>query len=247
MGAPVASGTLPGSTSGSCDSGSRVTRSSARSTYVRMLHGIGNIGSPWVGSVCACKTPRIRPPASTSATPATSAKQARAPIKPDAARSTTLRCPSLARTRAAEFGSETSREMNAGPWTALRRWVRVPALEAKQGVRAGCDDDVPADGVGRPAGGEEQVDNRPVCGALLSRRHRQRSDQLSRPDRPRAAAQPRVPPRRRCRSRGNGAAIGSWSSSRRERIMRNGRSHVELDLGTCVASEARVAVVLSAR
>lgn len=48
-----------------------------------MLRGIGNIGSPWVGSVCACKTPRIRPPASTSATPATSAKQARAPIKPD--------------------------------------------------------------------------------------------------------------------------------------------------------------------
>ena len=45
-----------------------------------MLRGIGNIGSPWVGAVCACKTPRIAPPASTSATPAASAKQARAPI-----------------------------------------------------------------------------------------------------------------------------------------------------------------------
>ena len=92
-------GPFAGSTSGSWDSSSRVTRSSARSTYVRMLRGIGNIGSPWVGAVCACKTPRIRPPASTSATPATSAKQARAPIKPDAAQLTTLRCPSLATSR----------------------------------------------------------------------------------------------------------------------------------------------------
>lgn len=57
---------------------------------------------------------------------------------------------------AAEFGPETSREMNAGPWTCLRRRVRVPALETKQGVRADRDDHVPADGVGRPAGGEQQ-------------------------------------------------------------------------------------------
>ena len=53
MAAPVASGTLAGSTSGSWDSSSRVTRSSARSTHVRMLRGIGNIGSPWIrAGVC---------------------------------------------------------------------------------------------------------------------------------------------------------------------------------------------------
>ena len=51
---------------------------------------------------------------------------------------------------------ETSRGVKAGPRTGLRRRVRVPALEAKQGVRADRDDDVPADGVGRPAGGEHE-------------------------------------------------------------------------------------------
>ena len=58
---------------------------------------------------------------------------------------------------AAEFGPETSRKMNAGPWTGLRCPVRVPALEAKQGVRADRDDDVPANSVGRPAGGDKYV------------------------------------------------------------------------------------------
>jgi hypothetical protein len=45
-------------------------------------------------------------------------------------------------------------EWKAGPWTAPRRGVRVPAPEEKQGVRADRDDDVRADGVARPAGGE---------------------------------------------------------------------------------------------
>jgi hypothetical protein len=75
-----------------------VTWSSARSTHVRSLRGIGNIGSPpWAGAVCACKSPPIGPPASTTATPATSAKQAALRSRQTAARSTTLRCPSLTR------------------------------------------------------------------------------------------------------------------------------------------------------
>src|SRR5450755_2677257 len=48
-------------------------------------------------------------------------------------------------------------EWKAGPWTPPRRGVRVPAPEEKQGVRADRDDDVRADGVARPAGGDEQV------------------------------------------------------------------------------------------
>ncbi len=61
-----------------------MTWSSVRSTRVRSLRGIGNIGSPpWAGAVCACKSPRIGPPAGTSATPATSAKQAHSPIPSD--------------------------------------------------------------------------------------------------------------------------------------------------------------------
>src|SRR5450755_4529110 len=47
-----------------------------------------------------------------------------------------------------------------------------------------------------PASGDKQVDRRPVYAALLSRRHRHRSDRLSLPDRARAAAAPRVPPGR---------------------------------------------------
>ena len=56
----------------------------------------------------------------------------------------------------ADFGPETSRRVKAGPRTALRRRVRVPAPEEKQGVRADRDDDVRADGVARPADREEQ-------------------------------------------------------------------------------------------
>jgi len=53
--------------------------------------------------VCACKSSQIGSPASTSATPATSANQARVPITPDAAPLTTLRCPSLANPRCGQL------------------------------------------------------------------------------------------------------------------------------------------------
>jgi hypothetical protein len=49
---------------------------------------------------------------------------------------------------------ETSRGVKAGPRTGPRRRVRVSAPEQEQGVRADRDDDIRADGVARPAGGE---------------------------------------------------------------------------------------------
>ena len=103
-----ARGPFPGSTSGSCDSGSRVTRSSARSTYVRMLRGIGNSVARRSEAVCACQTPRIGPPASTSTTPATWAKQARAPMQTRRPRVDDAESPRLAMRRAsAPPGRET--------------------------------------------------------------------------------------------------------------------------------------------
>lgn len=48
-------------------------------------------------------------------------------------------------------------EMNAGPWTGLRRRVRVPVPQEEQGIRANGNDDIRADGVARSAGAEERV------------------------------------------------------------------------------------------
>jgi hypothetical protein len=59
-------------------------------------------------------------------------------------------------------GRETSREMNAGPRTGLRRRVSVPAPESKEGDRADRDGDVRVDSVAKPAGGEDQVHGRPT-------------------------------------------------------------------------------------
>ena len=56
-------------------------------------------------------------------------------------------CASLAIPRERPLG------FKAGPLTGLRRRVRVPAPEEKQGVRADRDDDVRAEGVARPGGG----------------------------------------------------------------------------------------------
>ena len=69
---------------------------------------------------------------------------------------------------------DTSRRGKAGRRTGLRRRVRVPAPEEKQGVRASLDDDVRGDGLARPASGEERVaavighDTRFVLVAVLS-------------------------------------------------------------------------------
>jgi hypothetical protein len=71
----------------------------------------------------------------------------------------------------ADFGRETSCRVKAGPWTALRRQVRVLAPEETQGVRADRDDDVRAYGVARPAGGETRDRFAGHWGVLLCRRH----------------------------------------------------------------------------
>ena len=56
-----------------------------------------------------------------------------------------------------DSAQETSRGVKADPRTGPRRRVPVPSPEEKQGVQADRDDDVRADGVARPAGGEEHV------------------------------------------------------------------------------------------
>ncbi len=69
---------------------------------------------------------------------------------------------------ATDFDRKTSREMNAGRPTGLWRRVRVPAPDAKQGVRADHHDAVRADDVAEPAGGETEGRRRVGRRALRS-------------------------------------------------------------------------------
>ena len=85
----------------------------------------GGCSATRVAARCACRSRRIGPPASTSATPATAAKQDRQPIPPERRQSTMPRCPRLA-------SCETRRAMRVGPALAERRMrgrrsARVPA------------------------------------------------------------------------------------------------------------------------
>ena len=53
-----------------------------------------------------------------------------------------------------DFGRDTSRALKAGRQAGLRRRVRVPAPEQKEGAAVNCDDDLQAEGVAKPARGE---------------------------------------------------------------------------------------------
>ena len=127
MGDPVASGTLAGSTSGSWDSSSRATRSSWHATRVRSLRGSRNIDSPpWAGAVCLqvaadrAAAPR-RLPQPRHSRPARRSHQA-------AARSTTLRCPSLATCRSIGLVGRVTRFHDVARLSARAEWLLAASI-----------------------------------------------------------------------------------------------------------------------